>query len=355
MNLNFNDILQYIYALLAFSFIIIIHEFGHFLFARISKVHVEEFFIGIGPKLLKFRAKSGTLWGLSAIPVGGYNKISGMNRDEAVPAGKEDRLFYKKPYWIKILIIIGGAFFNILFAFLLIFIFFNMGMEVGTNKIEYIQENSPAYIYGLKQYDEIIKINNTVINNWEELSENIKKFPNQKVQIIINRSNQHKEIEIVLEEKNGEGYLGISPITERQFPGVLKSLKETIKFIRDFIISYFKLLGMLFIGKLSFEQARPVSPIGLVSVFKQSASMGLQYFIMIIALVSLLLGFSNLIPLLPLDGGHILVLTIEAIRKRPLNKKAIQIYNATGMVIFISLFLIAIGFDIFRPFNFTGM
>ncbi len=355
MNLNLHEILQYIYALLAFSLIIIIHEFGHFIFARISKVHVEEFFIGIGPKLLKFKTKSGTLWGLSAIPVGGYNKISGMNREEAIPAGKEDRVFYKKSYWIKILIIVGGAFFNILFAFLLIFVFFNMGIEVGTNKIDYIQENSPAYISGLKPNDEIIKINDISISNWEELSENIKKFPNQGILIRINRNNQQKEIEILLDQKDGEGYLGISPMTERQLPGVLMSLKESFRFIRDFFVSYFKLLGMLVTGKLGFEQARPVSPIGLVSVFKQSASLGLQYFIMIIALVSLLLGFSNLIPLLPLDGGHLLVLTIEAIRKRPLNKKVLQIYNAVGMVIFISLFLIALGFDIFKPFNLTGM
>lgn len=347
--------LQYIYALLAFSLIIIVHEFGHFIFAKVNKVHVEEFFIGMGPKLLKFKSRSGTLWGLSAIPVGGYNKISGMNREEEVPEGKEDKVFYKKSYWSKLSIIIGGAFFNVLFAFLLIFIFFSMGIYSATNKVDYVQEDSPAYTFGIKQYDEIIKIKDVEINNWEEFSENIKKYPGEKIALTIIRDNRQLEIEVVLGEKEGEGYLGISPAVEKQIPGFFQALKESFIFIGDFFVSFFKLLGMLFTGQLGFEQARPVSPIGLVSIFQQSASMGSQYFIMIIALVSLLLGFSNIIPLLPLDGGHIVVLTIEAVRRKPISKKAVQIYNSIGIVIFISLFLVGIVFDILKPINIMNM
>ncbi|HHT79543.1 MAG TPA: PDZ domain-containing protein [Actinobacteria bacterium] len=347
--------LQYIYALLAFSLIIIVHELGHFILAKINKVHVEEFFVGIGPKLLKFKSKSGTLWGLSAIPVGGYNKISGMNREEEIPAGREDKVFYKKPYWSKISIIVGGAFFNILFAFLLIFIFFSMGIYSATNKVDFIEEGSPAYVSGIQVYDEVIKIKDTEIRNWEEFSENIKKYPGENVSLQIIRDNELIEIKVMLGEKEGEGYLGISPSVEKQIPGFFKAIKESFKFIGDFFISYFKLLGMLFTGQLGFEQARPVSPIGLVSIFQQSASIGSQYFIMIIALVSLLLGFSNIIPLLPLDGGHIVVLTIEAIRRKPLSRKAVNIYNSIGIVIFISLFLVGIVFDILKPINIMNM
>lgn len=347
--------LQYIYALLAFSLIIIVHESGHFILAKINKVHVEEFFIGMGPKLLKFKSKSGTLWGLSAIPVGGYNKISGMNREEEIPAGREDKVFYKKPYWSKISIIIGGAFFNVLFAFLLIFIFFSMGIYSATNKVDFVEEGSPAYVSGIQIYDEVIKIKDTEISNWEEFSENIKKYPGENVSLQIIRDNELIEIKVMLGEKEGEGYLGISPSVEKQIPGFFKAIKESFKFIGDFFISYFKLLGMLFTGQLGFEQARPVSPIGLVSIFQQSASIGSQYFIMIIALVSLLLGFSNIIPLLPLDGGHIVVLTIEAIRRKPLSRKAVNIYNSIGIVIFISLFLVGIVFDILKPINIMNM
>lgn len=350
-----NIALQYIYALLAFSLIIIVHELGHFILAKINKVHVEEFFIGMGPKLLKFKSKSGTSWGLSAIPVGGYNKISGMNREEEIPEGKENQVFYKKSYWSKLSIIIGGAFFNVLFAFLLIFIFFSMGIYSATNKVDYVQEGSPAYAYGIQIHDEVIKINDNEITNWEEFSGNIKKYPGEKVSLVIIRDKKQIEIEVILGEKEGEGYLGISPSVEKQVPGFFQSLKESFTFIGDFFVSYFKLLGMLFTGQLGFEQARPVSPIGLVSIFQQSASMGSQYFIMIIALVSLLLGFSNIIPLLPLDGGHIVVLTIEAIRRKPLSKKAVSIYNSIGIVIFISLFLVGIVFDILKPINIMNM
>ncbi len=350
-----NIALQYIYALLAFSLIIIVHELGHFILAKINKVHVEEFFVGMGPKLIKFKSKSGTLWGLSAIPIGGYNKISGMNREEEIPEGKEEKVFYKKNYWSKISIIIGGALFNVLLAFLLIFIFFSMGIYSATNKVDYVQEGSPAYISGIQQYDEIIKIKDVKISNWEDFSENIKKYPGEKLTLEIIRNNSLLEIEVVLGENEGEGYLGISPVIEKQIPGFFEALKETFKFIGNFFVSYFKLLGMLFTGQLGFEQARPVSPIGLVSIFQQSASMGSQYFIMIIALVSLLLGFSNIIPLLPLDGGYLVVLTIEAIRRKPLTKKAVEIYNSIGIVIFISLFLVGIVFDILKPINIMNM
>jgi len=206
-----NIVLQYIFAILAFSIIIIVHELGHFTFAKINRVHVEEFFIGMGPKLLKFKSKSGTLWGLAAIPLGGYNKISGMDREEELPKGKEDKAFYKKPYWPKISIIISGALFNVLFAFLMICIFFGMGVYSPTNKVDYVVQDSPAFTYGIKQNDEVIGINDIDIESWYEFSENIKKFPNEKVVLKVVRDGEVKELEVVLSEQEGSGYLGISP------------------------------------------------------------------------------------------------------------------------------------------------
>ncbi|MCX6347810.1 MAG: site-2 protease family protein, partial [Actinobacteria bacterium] len=119
--------LQYVLAIIGFSFIIIVHEFGHFIFAKINKIFVEEFFLGMGPKILKFKSKSGTLWGLCAIPVGGYNKIAGMDREEKIPEERKDNIYYKKSFWVKFSVIFGGALMNAIFAVLLIIIFFSMG------------------------------------------------------------------------------------------------------------------------------------------------------------------------------------------------------------------------------------
>lgn len=350
-----NIAIQYILAILAFSIIIVVHEFGHFIFAKINGIFVEEFFIGMGPKILKFKTKSGTQWGLAAIPLGGYNKIIGMDRDEEVPLDKKDKVFYSKPFWVKFLVLNGGAFFNILFALILIIVFFNMGVFVPTNQVDYIENGSPAQIYGIQKGDKIVSINNIQINTWDDFSENVKKFPDKEVTFKIIRDGKEINIQVVLDNKDGIGYLGVSPTVEKQKMGFRKTLIESFRFLQDFIVSYFKLLGMLFTGGLSLEEARPVSPIGVVAIMQQSASMGLQFFVMMIALISLLLGFTNVIPLLPLDGGHIIVAISEAIIKRPLSKKAIQIYNSIGIVIFIALFLIGFMFDIFKPIDITNM
>ncbi|MCL5771955.1 MAG: M50 family metallopeptidase [Actinobacteria bacterium] len=350
-----NIILQYVLAISGFSLIIIVHEFGHFIFAKINNIFVEEFFIGMGPKILKFKTKSGTLWGLSAIPIGGYNKISGMDREEKVPEDKKDKVYYKKSFWVKFSVIFGGAFMNVIFAIILLIIFFGMGIYAPLNSIDYIEKNSPAQIYGLKVNDKILYLNEIQIKNWDDFSNNVKKYPGKEVVFKIQRDDKELNIKVKLGIKDGAGYLGISPKIEKVKLGFTGIIKESFKLFSNFIITYFKLLGMLFAGKLSFSQARPVSPIGVVNIFQQSAAMGFQNFILLVALVSLILGVSNLIPLLPLDGGHIIINIVESIRKKPVSKKAFQIYSNIGIIIFGALFVIGFLFDIIKPININNM
>jgi regulator of sigma E protease len=350
-----NIVLQYVLAIVGFSIIIVVHEFGHFIFAKINKIFVEEFFLGMGPKILKFKSKSGTLWGLCAIPVGGYNKIAGMDREEKVPEERKDNVYYKKSFWVKFSVIFGGALMNAVFAVLLILIFFSMGIYSPTNSIDFIENNSPAQTYGLKVNDKILYLNDTEIKNWDDFSVNVKKYPEKAVSFKVLREGKELKIDVTLGIKEGSGYLGISPKVEKVKMGFGGIVKETFKLTGDFIVSYFKFMGMLFAGKLSFAEARPVSPIGVVTIFQQSAAMGFQNYIMLVALVSLMLGLSNLIPLLPFDGGHIVINIIEAIRKKPVSKRAIQIYSNIGLVILVSLFVVGFVFDIIKPINISNM
>ncbi|MHB1274366.1 MAG: M50 family metallopeptidase [Candidatus Humimicrobiaceae bacterium] len=350
-----NIVLQYILAIIGFSLIILVHEFGHFIFAKINKIFVEEFFIGMGPKILKFKSKSGTLWGLSAIPVGGFNKIAGMDREEKVPEERKDQVYYNKSFWVKFSVIFGGALMNVVFAVLLIMVFFSMGIYSPANSIDFIEKDSPAEIYGLKVNDEILYLNDTQIKNWDDFSVNVKKYPQKSVSFKILREGKELQINVKLGVKEGSGYLGISPKVEKVKMGFGGIIRETFKLTGNFVITYFKLLGMLITGQLSFAEARPVSPIGVVTIFQQSAAMGFQNFIMLVALVSLILGFSNLIPILPVDGGHIIINIIEAIRKKPVSRRAVQIYSNIGLFIFISLFVVGFLFDIIKPINISNM
>ena len=350
-----NIAIQYLLAILGFSLIIIVHEFGHFIFAKINKIFVEEFFVGMGPKILKFKSKSGTLWGLAAIPIGGFNKIAGMDREEKVPEERKNQVYYNKGFWVKFSVIFGGALMNVVFAVLLIMVFFSMGIYSPENKIDFIEKDSPAQEFGLKADDEILYLNDTKITNWDDFSVNVKKYPKESVSFTILREGKELEFNVVLGEKDGAGYLGISPKVEKVKIGFGEIIKETFKLTGNFVASYFRLLGMLITGQLSFAEARPVSPIGVVTIFQQSAALGFQNFIMLVALVSLILGFSNLIPILPVDGGHIVINLIEAIRKEPVSKKAVQIFSNIGLFIFISLFVVGFVFDIIKPININNM
>ena len=348
-------ILQYILAILAFSLIILVHEFGHFIMAKLNGIHVQEFFIGLGPKLLKFKSRGGTTWGLSAIPVGGYNKILGMDRNAEVPKELEHKSYAHKPAYRKFLVIIGGVGMNAVFAVILIAIFLSMGIFVPTTTIDYIEPGSPAQIYGFETGDQVVALNGQQIETWEEFAQATREHQNDTAQYTIIRDNEQITIEARLEQRDGAGYLGIGPQATREYLSLGEIATETFSMTWDITRTYAMLFGMLFSGQLTFAEARPVSPVGVVTLFQQSAAMGLQNFIMFIALVSLLIVFGNLIPILPLDGGHLVVLGIERIRKKPLPQRAVEIANMMGIILLVSLLVVGFVFDIISPFRLPNM
>lgn len=348
-------ILQYILAIIGLSLIVIVHEFGHYTFARIGGIHVEEFFIGFGPKIFKFKDRRGTTYGISAIPVGGYNKLLGMDRNESIPPNMKDKAFQNKPFYKKLQVSIGGVGFNIIFAVILIGIFLSMGVLVPTTIIDYIQPEAPADISGFKIGDKVIALNDQKIESWDDFSALTKKYPGKEVTYTVIRDGEEIKLEVKLNNVEDQGYLGISPSSVEEKLGFFEIVKESFKITWDISVTYIKLFGMLFSGKIPLSEARPVSPVGIVNIFQQSVSMGMQNFIFFVALVSILMGFGNLIPILPLDGGNILLIIIEAIRRKPVPRKVLEIINSTGIFILISILIVGFVFDIINPFNITNM
>ncbi|MBM3706743.1 MAG: site-2 protease family protein [Actinobacteria bacterium] len=349
-------ILQYVLAILGFSIIILVHEFGHFIAARLSKMHVLEFFIGFGPKVIKFKSKkSGTMYGLSAVPLGGYNKILGFDRSENVPEALKDKVFYNKPFYKKFFVISGGGIFNIIFTVFLIVIYLSMGIYAPTNVIDFIQPDSPAETYGFNQGDEVIALNDHKIASWEDFSTFTKSYPGKEVTYTVIRGGKELEIEAKLNNVNNEGFLGVGPRLVKVKMNFFQIVKESFIMTGTVSVTYMRLFGMLLAGKIPFSEARPTSPIGIISIFQQSAAMGFQNFILFVALVSLLLAFGNFLPILPVDGGHLVIIIIESLRKKPVSKKALEIYNTIGIVLVVSLLLIGFIFDIISPFKLPSM
>ncbi len=348
-------IYQYLLAIIGLSLIIIVHELGHFSTARLSGMYVEEFFIGFGPKIFKFKARSGTTYGINAIPLGGYNRILGADRNESIPSNMKDKSFQCKPVYKKILVYINGAGFNIILAIILIGIFLSMGVFVLTTTIDYIQPDSPADISGFEVGDKVIALNGREIESWDDFSVLTKDNPDRTVTYTVIRNEVEIKLEAHLDNIEGQGYLGISPEYVKQKLGFTEIVKESFRMTWDIIVTCGRLIGMLFSGKLSFSEARPVSPVGVISIFQQSVSMGIQNFIFFVALVSILIGFGNLIPILPLDGGYIVLILIEAVRKKPVSNKILGICNAIGIFILVSILVIGFVFDIISPFSISNM
>ena len=348
-------IFQYVLAILGLSLIIMVHEFGHFIFARISGMHVEEFFLGFGPRLFKYKAKNGTVYGIKAIPVGGYVKIFGMDRREKISDEMKKKSFYTKTFLRKFLVIFGGAGSNVVFAVILIWIFLSMGVLAPNNTIDYVHPGTPADISGFEVGDKVISLEGEDIKNWDDFVRLNISHPGEEVTYTVIRDGGELDIPVELDNVEGEGFLGVSPAYSEKKLGFGEILTEGFKMTWEVSTTYFKLFGMLFTGQLSFDEARPVSPVGIVSIFQQSVALGFQNFLLFIALVSIIIGFGNLIPILPLDGGNIVLIIIESIRKRPIPIKVFDVLNSIGIFVMISILIVGFVFDIINPFQLSNM
>jgi regulator of sigma E protease len=341
-------ILNFLLAIVGFSLLIISHEFGHFISAKIFRIGVEEFAIGFGPRIVSFKFR-GTLYSLRVIPFGGFNKLVGD--EQAQRSEQPINSFLKKPASIRALTFLCGPIMNYLFAIILIFIFFIMGIQAPTTQVAEVIENSAADSAGFGVNDIIVSVGGTSVNSWEEIVAITQENPNNTLEYIVVRNSDHIKIFPMLSEMDGKGFLGISPKVERQYIGFVKSSINAVKTTGYINVLYVKGLSMLFMGRLSLEQARPVSPIGIVDMTAQVAQSGFQNFLFFMGLLSILLGMSNMIPLLPWDGGHLLMLLIERIRGRPLSEKTQKAIASFGYMIAIAIFAIAIFMDIFNPID----
>ncbi len=354
-----NLVIQYIFSLIALSMIVIVHELGHFTMAKLSGVHVEEFSIGFGPKLFKFMDKKGTAYGVRAALFGGYNKLLGMNRSEHIPSRMKDKAFHSKPAYKKIIISAGGTFFNIIFALLLTGIF--LCFSAPTTRVEYIEPGSPASMTDIEIGDEIVSMEGEAIESWNDFVTLTEKNPGREVTYSVLRKGDILEIKAVLAERSGEGYLGIAPYQSFSPVYTIKSygffgiIGESFRMVWDITVTYVEALGMLFSGKIPLSDARPVSPVGILNVFQQTASIGAKDFIFFIAFISILIGYGNMIPILPLDGGNILFIIIESIRRRPVPQKVIESFNYAGMAVLVCVLLVALVLDIANPFNIINL
>ncbi len=333
------------------------HEAGHYFAARYSKVAVSEFFVGFGPKIFSFK-RNGTEYGLKGIPFGGYVKIPGMDESEQVEGYEDSELFHTSKWTTKLFIASAGIIVNFLTAWIMIFaIFITNGVTQPTLNIETIgdsinqQDISPSQSAGLRPGDTII----------------IEVNPGQEVSIKYLRGNSVYLTSAILETRNINGseigYLGVSPVIQQKDVGILDAALFTTSLEIEMTIAavdgIFTLLSPdnirtllgTYSGEVVPDEARPLSPIGLAQAGSQIADNGYVNLFSLLAFVNVFLAVFNAIPLIPLDGGRVLLSLIEGVTGKKISDK--KLYPVAAVVIFVFVFIGITAFylDITQPIN----
>lgn len=354
-------LLGFLYKVIPFiivlGLLIFFHELGHFLAAKAFGVRVVTFSFGFGPRLLGLKV-GGTDYRISAIPLGGYVKMTGEGPDEDLTTEDQQVSFSHKALWKRMLIVFCGPFSNFLFAVLVFFgVFLLLGQMILTNEIGEVKPNFPAYKAGLRPGDTIIQVAGRTIRNWKELPEVIKQNPNRAFPVIFERGNKRYRTEVtpisspvknIFGEEVRETIIGISPsgkfITREQGP--LEALGDAV--VQTWNISKLTVLSVVKLIQQKVPLDTLGGPILIAQLAGQQAQEGWTNLLFFAALLSINLGILNLLPIPVLDGGHLLFFGIEGVMRRPLSLKKRELAQQIGMAILIFLMVFVFYNDILR-------
>ena len=331
-----------IFALVAFSILIIIHELGHFTLAKLNGIYVEEFAIGMGPKLFGFKGKE-TEYNLRILPFGGFVRMLG----EEGGAIKDNRALNAKKPLQKISVIAAGATMNYILA-LVIFAAIALNFGFAKPVISKVALNSPASEAGLLDGDKLLKVDNSTINTTNDLRLGIVLSKGEAITLEIERNGEKliKEVIPVVDE-TGNTIIGITyeSIENPTFgEGISQGFKETLTMISQ----TFKSLKMMVSGEANFK-TDVGGPVTIVKMSSQAAKAGIWTLMNFTAFMSIQLAVFNLLPFPALDGGLILIQALEMITRKKIPEKFIGVVNSVGFALLMMLMVVVTLKDIIFP------
>ena len=390
-----NTLLGIIVGIIGLGFLILVHEFGHFIVAKATGMRVEEFSLGFG-RFLVSRRWGETVYGISAIPLGGYVRVTGMHKEEfeqrvadleAQEAGEdrdgerrrpqdpEDRLagkraltaeeiastpekrrYYTHPFWHKLLFIVAGVAMNAVIAYLLLYA---VGVTQGENwrgtVIAEVAENSAAAAAGIQPGDRVVRFAGVEVDTWEELTMEIIASKGKTVEIVVERGGALEGLQAELGvNEQGTAYLGVTSTTDIEHraigpgEGFAYAGRETL----SAVVVIFRGIGWMFSGNVPVTGPQGLAgPVGIVQISADALAGGWASYAWFLALISINLALLNMLPLLPLDGGHVLLNVIERIRGRSISLRVFERISMVGLALFVMLFFVAMYNDVGRIFT----
>ncbi len=369
-------------ALLAFALMVFIHEFGHFISAKLFKIKVLEFAIGMGPAI--FKKKMGeTLYSVRVLPIGGYCSMEGEDSQS-----DDERSFGRAKWWKRFIVVIAGAVLNIFLGFVLLF-----SVEAGQKQavlpvIDRIESYSDMLDAGFKSGDRIIKIDGSRINIYEDLSFSLDRVGGKETEVWVKRGNEiiKSKVTPVKEEviykyqkdktiaeryidgmlvgtyetgaTTDESYLGKEERSERYILGfdceteentIFHSLKRSFFLTGFYVKLVYVSLFELISGNIPANQIS--GPVGVVSIIGEASKVDISFLFSILALLTVNLGVMNLLPIPALDGCKMIIILIEAITKKKVPPEKEGIINLIGFAILIGIMIFATYNDIARLFS----
>ncbi len=345
-------------AFAGFAALVVLHELGHFAAAKAVGMRVEKFSLFFGPMLAKF-TRGETTYGIGPIPLGGYVKITGMNPAEEIPPEHAHRAYYRQPVWKRIVVIVAGPLVNIVLAFLILWIVFSTtGPREATSRVDATRPPASAV---LQPGDRIVAVD----GKRGEVAVLARQISSHRcageakqgcraaepARLTIERGGEERTVSItpVYNAAEGRTLAGISFQTrELPPPGVGKAAGESLDLMWRVTTATATVISRLF----EAEQRKQLSGVvGSYEVTRQSVNISAERAFLILALISLSLGLINLLPFLPLDGGHIFWAVGEKLRGRPIPFRVMERASVVGFALVGILFFIGLNNDIDRLLN----
>lgn len=327
--------------------LVIIHEAGHMVVAKWCGMRVERFSVFMGRPLLSW-TRGETQYAVGWLPIGGYVKISGMLRGEEIPPEVEHRAYYNAPVWKRIATILAGPAVNIaLAAILFIVVFWLPGGPVQiTDRVDTVADDSPALAAGLQPGDRLIAVNGVGEGDLTAAREELQANPGGTVTVRLDRDGRIIDERVTLATvQTSQGEIGQLGITFDGEPfGLVGGVREGLSFTWFVVDANVSAIGQLVTSSEAREQVNSI--VGVGAVYNEVADDGLVVVVRFFALVSLALGIFNLFPLLPLDGGHIVMAVLEKLRRRPVSREIYERASFIGFALLLVLTVFIVNNDI---------
>ncbi len=329
-----------VYTLIILCVLVLVHEFGHFAVAKLNGIYVEEFAIGMGPKLFSW-GKGETIYSIRALPIGGFVKMVGEEEES-----DNERAFCNKGVLARMAVTFAGPAMNFIFAivfFMIAFMYF--GSPASNGLIGSVYDGYPAAAAGLQPGDVLVALDDKPVDNWDEISAFMQNAQvGQQVEIGWQRGGEFFSASAVLAaNESGQPVLGITQGVARA--DVLGSIKRGFATTVEFTVLVLTSLWQMISGAMAVEVAGPV---GMVSMVGEYADVGLMYLFLFAGVLSVNLGVMNLLPIPALDGSRLVFLLIEGIRRKPIDRDKEAMVNFVGFVLLMTLMLVVTYCDIER-------